>query len=131
MTHFKWTIAVCLMASTAAAQDLNTMTAEDLLPMAQAEGSVIVYSFTSRIARVEEAFEAAYPGIDLQGFDISSTEQIARLKAEAAAGTVNADVVYISDAAVVIPELLAAGIIETYVPPRRRPCWHSAFLPRC
>jgi iron(III) transport system substrate-binding protein len=118
MTHFKWTIAACLMASTAAAQDLKTMAAEELLPMAKAEGSVIVYSFTSRIARVEEAFEAAYPGIDLQGFDISSTEQIARLKAEAAAGTVNADVVYISDAAVVIPELLAAGIIETYVPPR-------------
>lgn len=118
MTHFKWTVVACLMASTAAAQDLNTMTAEELLPMAQAEGSVIVYSFTSRIARVEEAFEAAYPGIDMQGFDISSTEQIARLKAEAAAGTVNADVVYISDAAVVIPELLSAGIIETYVPPR-------------
>ena len=98
MTQIKWTLAACLMASTAAAQDLNTMTAEELLPMAQAEGSVIVYSFTSRIARVEEAFEAAYPGIDLQGFDISSTEQIARLKAEAAAGTVNADVVYISDA---------------------------------
>lgn len=118
MTHFKWTIAACLMASTAAAQDLNTMTAEELLPLAQAEGSVIVYSFTSRIARVEEAYETAYPGIDMQGFDISSTEQIARLKAEAAAGTVNADVVYISDASVVIPELLAAGIIETYVPPR-------------
>jgi iron(III) transport system substrate-binding protein len=86
--------------------------------LAQAEGSVVVYSFTSRIARVEEAFEAAYPGIDMQGFDISSTEQIARLQAEAQAGTINADVVFISDAPVVIPELLEAGIIETYVPPR-------------
>lgn len=118
MTHFRWIAALCLTAGVAQAQDLNTMAPADLLPQAQTEGSVIVYSFTSRIARVEEAFEAAYPGIDLQGFDMSSTEQIARLKAEAQAGTVNADVVYISDAAVVIPELLQAGIIETYVPPR-------------
>jgi iron(III) transport system substrate-binding protein len=118
MTHFRWLAALCLTAGAAQAQDLNTMAPTDLLSQAQAEGSVVVYSFTSRIARVEEAFEAAYPGIDLQGFDISSTEQIARLKAEAQAGTVNADVVYISDAAVVIPELLQAGIIETYVPPR-------------
>jgi iron(III) transport system substrate-binding protein len=118
MTHFKWTLAACLMTGTAMAQDLNMMAPADLLPMAEAEGTVVVYSFTSRIARVEEAFEAAYPGIDLQGFDISSTEQIARLKAEAQAGTVNADVVYISDASVVIPELVEAGIIEAYVPPR-------------
>lgn len=118
MTHARWMAALCLMTGPALAQDLNTMTPADLLPLAQAEGSVIVYSFTSRIARVEAAFEEAYPGIDMQGFDISSTEQIARLKAEAQAGTVNADVVYISDAPVVIPELLQAGIIETWVPPR-------------
>lgn len=118
MTHFRWMAALCLTAGAAQAQDMNAMTPAELLPQAQAEGSVVVYSFTSRIARVEEAFEAAYPGIDLQGFDMSSTEQIARLKAEAQAGTVNADVVYISDAAMVIPELLDAGIIETYVPPR-------------
>jgi iron(III) transport system substrate-binding protein len=118
MTHVKWTLLACLMTGTAMAQDMNTMAPADLLPQAQTEGTVVVYSFTSRIAKVEAAFQAAYPGIDLQGFDISSTEQIARLKAEAQAGTVNADVVYISDAAVVIPELLAAGIIEAYVPPR-------------
>lgn len=112
------TAAALLVAAQAVAQEPNTMTPEELLPLAQAEGSVIVYSFTSRIARVEEAFEAAYPGIDLQGFDMSSTEQIARLTAEAGAGVVNADVVYISDAPVVIPELLEKGVIETYVPPR-------------
>ena len=118
MTHFRWMAVLCLGASPALAQDLDTMMPADLLPLAQAEGSVVVYSFTSRIARVERAFEAAYPDIDMQGFDMSSTEQIARLKAEAQAGTVNADVVYISDAAVVIPELLGAGIIESHVPPR-------------
>ena len=112
--------ALAMLVSSAALADahLDALTPEDLLPLAQAEGSVIVYSFTSRIGRVEAAFEEAYPGIDLQGFDISSTEQIARLTAEAQAGITNADVIYISDVPVVLPALLEAGIIVNYVPPR-------------
>ena len=106
------------LAAPAPAQDLDALSAADLLPLAEAEETVIVYSFTSRIKKVEKAFEAAYPNIDLVGFDISSTEQIARLKAEAQAGVSNADVVYISDVPVVLTELLAAGIIEPYVPAR-------------
>ncbi len=97
---------------------LNKMMPDELLPLAEAEGTVTVYSFTSRIGKVEAAFEEAYPNIDLQGFDISSTEQIARLKAEAQAGITNADVVYISDTPVVLTELLEAGIIVPYVAPR-------------
>jgi iron(III) transport system substrate-binding protein len=89
-----------------------------LTEAAKTEGKVVVYSFTSRIARVEEAFEAAYPGIDLVGVDISSTEQIARLKAEKQAGTAQADVAYISDAPVVFGELVEAGILEAFVPPQ-------------
>jgi iron(III) transport system substrate-binding protein len=107
-----------LIAGGASAQDLDRLTAEQLLPLAQQEGQVTVYSFTSRIARVEKAFEEAYPGIDVIAHDMSSTEQITRLKAEAGAGIVNADVVYISDAPVVFTELLQAGIIEPYLPPR-------------
>lgn len=97
---------------------LDAMTAEELLPLALEEGSVTVYSFTSRIARVEAAFEAAYPGIDMISHDMSSTEQITRLKAEAAAGIASADVVYISDAPVVFAELLGPGLVTPYVPPR-------------
>ena len=101
-----------------AGSDLDTMLPDALQPLAEKEGTVTVYSFTSRIKKVEKAFEEAFPAIDLQGFDISSTEQIARLKAEAQAGVKNADVVYISDTPVVLTELLASGIIEGYVPPR-------------
>ena len=108
-----------LMSSTALADGhLNTMGPDALLPLAEQEGTVTVYSFTSRIGRVETAFEEAYPNIDMQGFDISSTEQIARLRAEAQAGVTNADVIYISDTPVVLTELLEAGIITNYVPPR-------------
>ncbi|GFE65353.1 ABC transporter substrate-binding protein [Litoreibacter roseus] len=115
----RWSAMAVLWTSVAwADSSMDTMTAEELLPLAQEEGTVTVYSFTSRIGKVEAAFEAAYPGIDLQGFDISSTEQIARLTAEAQAGVANADVVYISDAPVVLSALLEPGIIAQYVPPR-------------
>lgn len=114
--------ALLALAAPALAQNydpaLDAMSAEDLLPLAQQEGTVTVYSFTSRIAAVEAAFEAAYPGIDMISHDMSSTEQITRLKAEAAAGIASADVVYISDAPVVFAELLGPGLVTPYVPPR-------------
>ena len=118
-TYFCAAALGALIAAPAHADtELDAMMPEALMAKAKEEGTVTVYSFTSRIKKVEAAFEAAYPEIDLQGFDISSTEQIARLKAEAQAGVTNADVVYISDTPVVLTELLGAGIIEGYVPPR-------------
>ncbi len=100
---------------------LDAMSAEELLPLAQEEGTVTVYAFTSRIAAVETAFEAAYPGIDMVSHDMSSTEQITRIKAEASAGIASVDVVYISDAPVVFSELLGPGLVTPYVPPRVAP----------
>lgn len=111
-------LATAILAIPATAQELDGLSAAELLAQAQAEGTVTVYSFTSRIGRVEATFEAAYPGIDMIGYDLSSTEQIARLKAEAAAGQTVADVIYVSDTPVVTTELLAGGLITPYVPPR-------------
>lgn len=104
---------------------------EALVAAAAAEGEVVVYAFTSRIATVEEAFEAAYSGIDLVGLDISSTEQIARIRAEQEAGQVEADVAYVSDAPVVLGDLVAQGFLEAYVPPQfvdRLPAAYQAPL---
>nr|WP_312794573.1 ABC transporter substrate-binding protein [Tianweitania sp.] len=111
-------VALTLPALAQNAPELDAMSAEELLPLAKAEGTVTVYAFTSRIAAVEKAFEAAYPGIDMVSHDMSSTEQITRLKAEASAGIASADVVYISDAPVVFKDLLEPGLITRYVPPR-------------
>lgn len=102
----------------ASAAELDGLDHEELVTRAEEEGSVTVYSFTSRIAAVEEAFEQEYPGIDFIGHDISSTEQITRLKAEAQAGSPSADVAYISDAPVVITELIEQGVLHNYVPTR-------------
>jgi iron(III) transport system substrate-binding protein len=109
--------AACVPAM-AVAQDLDTMTPAELLPLAQAEGSVTVFSLSSRIARVEKAFEEAYPGIDLIGVDLSSAKQIARVVAEQQAGVHAVDVLYMADSPVAIRDLLGPGRVQTYVPPR-------------
>ena len=89
----------------------------ELVAAAEAEGEVTVYSFTSRIFRVETAFEEAYPGIDLMPFDISSTEQIARITAELGAGIASADVAYLADASIVVGALVEPGYLGGFVPP--------------
>jgi iron(III) transport system substrate-binding protein len=98
--------------------ELDSLSFEELKAQAIEEGSVVVYSFTSRIAAIEAAFEEAYPEIDLIGHDISATEQVARLKAEAGSGTTTADVAYIADAPIVIRDLVEPGILRGYVPKR-------------
>lgn len=108
--------AAALSVAGAHAQDLDSASVEELAELAKEEGEVTAYSFTSRIFKVETAFEEAYPGIDLVPFDISSTEQIARLTAERQAGIANADVAYISDAPVVFTDLVASGYLQRYVP---------------
>ena len=90
---------------------------QELVREAEEEGEVVVYSFTSRIEEVEPAFEEAYPGVDLVGSDIDSTEQIQRIKSEEQAGNVNADVAFLADAPIAIEELVRPGLLQKYVPP--------------
>ncbi len=99
------------------ANKYDSMNLPALIAAAKSEKSVTVYSFTSRIARVEKDFELAYPGIDMIPFDISSTEQIARIKAEQQAGIFKVDVAYISDPPVVLGELVQKEFLERYIPP--------------
>jgi iron(III) transport system substrate-binding protein len=121
--------AACVPA-TVFAQDVTTMTPEEalpfldamsvdeLLPLALKEGTVTIFSLSSRIARVEKAFEEAYPGIDLIGLDLSSAKQIARVTAEQQAGVHAVDVLYIADTPVVYGQLLGEGRVHNYLPPR-------------
>lgn len=108
----------CTTAEPEDTTDYDGMSHDDLVAAATEEGAVTVYAFTSRIATVEEEFEATYPGIDVTAIDISSTEMVTRLTSEHEAGSVTADVAYLSDAPVVIPELVDTGILEAYVPER-------------
>lgn len=113
-------LAACAPATAEAEDttDYSALSHEELVELATEEGEVSVYAFTSRIATVEEAFEAEYPDIDVVATDISSTELITRLASEHTAGSATADVAYVSDAPVVVTELLADGVLEQYLPPR-------------
>ena len=112
-------LAACFALPTLAmASDLDGLTPQQLLPLAQKEGSVTVFSLSSRIAKIEKAFEETYPGIDLIGLDMSSTKQIARIEAEQQAGVHAVDVLYIADTPVVFTKLLEGKRIVNYVPPR-------------
>lgn len=110
--------ALLILPTVAMADDLDGLKPEQLLPLAQKEGSVTVFSLSSRIAKIEKAFEEAYPGIDLIGLDMSSTKQIARVEAEQQAGVNAVDVLYIADTPVVFDKLLEEKRVVNYVPPR-------------
>lgn len=111
-------LAVMAATSAAAAQDLDSLKPAELLPLAQKEGKVTIFSLSSRIAKVEKAFEQAYPGIDLVGIDMSSVKQIARVVAEQTAGVNEVDVLYIADTPVVFEDLVKPKRVQAYVPPR-------------
>src|SRR5699024_7838541 len=75
-------LALPLALTGALAQDLDTLSPDELYEIAKTEGKVTVWSLSSRIAQVETAFEEKYPGIDFIPVDMNSTSQIARLIAE-------------------------------------------------
>lgn len=97
---------------------LDSLSPAELLPLAQAEGEVVVFSLSSRIARIETAFEAAYPGIDLIGHDLSSAKQIARITAEQQAGIYAVDALYLAETPIVFEKLLGENRVHNYIPPR-------------
>ncbi|NIN67573.1 MAG: hypothetical protein GTO63_23290, partial [Anaerolineae bacterium] len=84
---------------------------------AKKEGKVVVYSSSSRIFDIAETFQAAYPGITVEGYDITTPDLILKVKAEDNAGIRNVDVVFVGDPPTVVPELLKRHLVWNYVPP--------------
>lgn len=64
---------------------------------AKKEGKVVVYSASSRIKDIAASFEAAYPGIKVEGYDISTAELLTKVIQEQKAGVYNVDVVFSGD----------------------------------
>lgn len=113
-------LAACSGTESAGGSDIDwdALGHEELVERARQEGEVVVYAFTSRIAAVEKSFEAQYPGIDVIASDISSSELITRLDTEHRSRSATADVAYVSDAPVVVTELMADGVLVPYLPGR-------------
>ena len=83
---------------------------------AREEGKVVIYSLSSRIYDMVETFKAAYPGIEVEAFDMVDSEQVEKLVREQGAGIYNVDVLFFAGATIPERELLPQGYIWNYVP---------------
>lgn len=80
-------------------------------------GKVVVYSISSRMARVKAAFEADYPGMTVESYDISSNDMATKLRTEYEAGIRTADVIHSKEQnGEYLMEFFAKGILHNYQP---------------
>ena len=103
---------VCVSAAAAESFDEGA-----LYQAAKKEGEVNIYSYSSRVFKFGKTFEAKYPGIKVNGFDMDSPEIVTKVLAEQAAKNYVADVLFLKDPATVIHELYDKKIVFNYVPP--------------
>jgi iron(III) transport system substrate-binding protein len=82
------------------------------------EGKVVVYSNSSRWSDVKKTFEAKYPGITVEGYDISGPELLTKVKTEQKANIFNVDVLFVGDPTTQVSEMYYAPnkMIWSFVP---------------
>ncbi|MBM3130148.1 MAG: hypothetical protein FJ009_16175 [Chloroflexi bacterium] len=85
---------------------------------AKKEGKVVVYSASSRIADVKKSFEAKYPGITVEGYDIAAVDLLTKLQKEFRSNIHTADVAFVGDPATQLGEMFYPPnkILWTFVP---------------
>ncbi len=90
-------------------------THEELVAAAQAEGKVVVYSITSRIANAAEGFSKKY-GIEVEATNLKDFELIEKVSKEGSTGAAGADFVIAQDGGRVMGELINLNYLYNYVP---------------
>ncbi|MBT8489945.1 MAG: ABC transporter substrate-binding protein [Deltaproteobacteria bacterium] len=106
-------IVLCFSFSAASAEPFNE---DALYQAAKKEGSVSIYSYSSRVFKFGKTFEAKYPGIKVNGFDMDSPEIVTKVLAEQSAKNYVADVIFLKDPSTVINELYNKKLLFNYVP---------------
>ena len=93
-------------------------TDEELFEEALKEDTTInVYATSSKMMKVEEGFEAAYPGLDLVVSDLKTDEALSKAKIEHDTGNITADVLQTKDVnGNVFHEWYNQDILEPYYP---------------
>ena len=93
-------------------------TDEELFEKALKEDTTInVYATSSKMMKVEEGFEAAYPGLDLVVSDLKTDEVLSKAKIEHDTGNITADVLQTKDVnGNVFHEWYNQDILEPYYP---------------
>ncbi|WP_428688052.1 ABC transporter substrate-binding protein [Roseibium sp.] len=82
---------------------------------AREEGEVVIYSVSSRIAKLVDGFHERY-GIKIVGYDIPSDLQIEKLRREHAAGINSVDVLFNSDISLLQNEALPKELVWNFQP---------------
>lgn len=101
------------LACTSAAEPFDETA---LYKAAKEERQVNIYSYSSRVFKFGKTFEAKYPGIKVNGFDMDSPEIVTKVLAEQAAKNYVADVIFLKDPSTVVNELYNKKLVFNYVP---------------
>ncbi|MFA7107613.1 MAG: ABC transporter substrate-binding protein [Sphaerochaetaceae bacterium] len=101
--------------STKKVVDYDNMTKEELIKTAQEEGTLMIYTPSSRHSAVGQIFGEKY-GIKVETTQLKDIEMIEKVTKEAAANLDAADVVYAQDGARVYPEMIMTGYVQSYTP---------------
>lgn len=86
---------------------------------AKKEGQVVIYSVSSRIAKLVDGFKEKY-GIEIVGFDMPSDLQIEKLRREHKAGIHSVDVLFNAEAPLLLNEALPNNLVWNFVPTDRK-----------
>ena len=87
-----------------------------IVAKAKKEGEVVVYSSSSRIAKIAKSFNALYPEITLKGFDLGSAKTVEKAVREMEAKVYNVDVIFTGGAGAMLNEMLNKNRLINYVP---------------
>jgi iron(III) transport system substrate-binding protein len=88
-----------------------------VIEKAKEEGSVVVYSSTSRTGKLKKLFEETYPGVTLEAFKVETLQIIEKFSREQESEIFNADVIF-NDAVTEMRDLYDGGQLYRYVPDR-------------
>lgn len=105
-----WLKAAQLGPHAPAAQDWAAIEAA-----ARKEGEVVIYSVSSRIFDLADNFQKRY-GVKIVAHDVTSLEQLEKLRREHAAGIYNVDVLFNNDSPTMLKEFLPKGLVWNFVP---------------
>ncbi len=89
---------------------------DQLVALAKKEGSLTIYSNSSRHSKAGESFEKKY-GIKVSSTQLKDVEIIEKIAKEASAKIKGADLVFVQDSGRVYGELIKPGYVKNWVPP--------------
>ncbi|WP_325198953.1 hypothetical protein [Oscillibacter sp.] len=96
----------------------NDMTDAELYELAQKEsGTITIYSLTSKISKIAAAFQESYPGLQVECYDLKTSEIAEKVPLEHDSHNIVSDVIITSDATGdIYYQWYDAGYVEAYYP---------------